>query len=224
MLQICNSLFDVCSCYYMTAPPKAACHPNPCLNGGICKETGVNQDFDCICPNPRFKGRFCDGKTCVIYVNLCLNVILGYNLCQVILVQDLFSEGHSVLSWISIDQAKLHFSFGQNEVNFTKAISGKATKTKICNISATSLFLFRKIAELVFVCLLVFIIIVVVVVGHAFSKFLVHGTFIPIPGTSPSLYRKSQNRRICFCLFVFLLLAKFFLKKKSFPFSFFALV
>ena len=99
----------------MTAPPKAACHPNPCLNGGICKETGVNQDFDCICPNPRFKGRFCDGKTCSIYVNLCLNVILGYNLCQVILVQDLFSEGHSVLSWICTDQAKLHFSFGQNE-------------------------------------------------------------------------------------------------------------
>lgn len=46
----------------MAAPPKVVCHPNPCLNGGICKETGVNQDFDCICPNPRFKGRFCDGK------------------------------------------------------------------------------------------------------------------------------------------------------------------
>lgn len=141
----------------MTAPPKAACHPNPCLNGGICKETGVNQDFDCICPNPRFKGRFCDGKTCVIYANLCLNVILGYNLCQVILVQGLFSAGHSVLSWISIDQAKLHFSFGQSEVNFTKGISGKATKTKICNISATSLFLFCKIAKspnlFLFVCL-----------------------------------------------------------------------
>lgn len=47
---------------FMIAPPKAACHPNPCLNGGMCKETGVNQDFECICPNPRFKGRFCDGE------------------------------------------------------------------------------------------------------------------------------------------------------------------
>ena len=71
--------------------------------------------------------------------------------------------------------------------------------------------------------MLVFIIVVVVVVvvAHAFLKFLVHGTFIPIPGTSPSLYRKSQNRRICFCLFVcFLLLAKFFLKKDRFHFLF----
>ncbi|KAL9961874.1 hypothetical protein ACROYT_G030906, partial [Oculina patagonica] len=47
-----------------TAPPKAVCHPNPCLNGGMCKETGSNQDFDCICPNPRFKGRFCDVDMC----------------------------------------------------------------------------------------------------------------------------------------------------------------
>ncbi|CAH3141149.1 unnamed protein product [Pocillopora meandrina] len=47
-----------------TPPPKAACHPNPCLNGGMCKETGVNQDFECICPNPRFKGRFCDVDMC----------------------------------------------------------------------------------------------------------------------------------------------------------------
>lgn len=102
----------------MTAPPKAACHPNPCLNGGICKETGVNQDFDCICPNPRFKGRFCDGKTGEIYVNLSLNVILGYNLCQVILtniIQDLFSEEHSVLGWTSIVLAKLHFPLAKTE-------------------------------------------------------------------------------------------------------------
>ena len=44
------------------ATPKAVCHPNPCLNGGMCKETGANQDFDCICPNAQYKGRFCDGK------------------------------------------------------------------------------------------------------------------------------------------------------------------
>ena len=64
--------FNVFFPYKTTAPPKAACHPNPCLNGGMCKETGVNQDFDCICPNPRFKGRFCDGTLCQQVVPICL--------------------------------------------------------------------------------------------------------------------------------------------------------
>ena len=53
-----------------------------------------------------------------IYVNLSVNVILGYNLCQVILtniIQDLFSEEHSVLSWTSIGLAKLHFPLAKTK-------------------------------------------------------------------------------------------------------------
>lgn len=211
----------------MTAPPKAACHPNPCLNGGICKETGVNQDFDCICPNPRFKGRFCDGKTCVIYANLCLNVILGYNLCQVILVQGLFSAGHSVLSWISIDQAKLHFSFGQSEVNFTKGISGKATKTKICNISATSLFLFCKIAKspnlFLFVCLFLLLLLLLLLLDMLFQNF---SSMVPLFLSLGLRHLFTENRKIAGFLFVCLLFYYWssFFSKKSLPFSFFALV
>ncbi|KAK3712866.1 hypothetical protein QZH41_016907 [Actinostola sp. cb2023] len=39
------------------------CHPNPCLHGGICKEVATT-DFECICANPRYKGRFCDVDMC----------------------------------------------------------------------------------------------------------------------------------------------------------------
>ncbi|XP_048589925.1 neurogenic locus notch homolog protein 1-like isoform X3 [Nematostella vectensis] len=39
------------------------CHPNPCLHGGICKEISGN-DYECICANPRYKGRFCDVDLC----------------------------------------------------------------------------------------------------------------------------------------------------------------
>ena len=53
-----------------------------------------------------------------VYVNLSLNVVSGYNLCQVILIniiQDLFSEEHSVLGWISIDLAKLNFPLAKTK-------------------------------------------------------------------------------------------------------------
>uniref|UniRef100_A0A6P8IV93 Neurogenic locus notch homolog protein 1-like n=1 Tax=Actinia tenebrosa TaxID=6105 RepID=A0A6P8IV93_ACTTE len=41
----------------------ALCHPNPCLHGGLCKEIST-KDFECICANPRYKGRFCDVDMC----------------------------------------------------------------------------------------------------------------------------------------------------------------
>lgn len=44
------------------ASDKAICHPNPCLNGGQCKDT-PNGGFDCICL-PQFKGALCEVDKC----------------------------------------------------------------------------------------------------------------------------------------------------------------
>ena len=36
------------------------CLPDPCLNGGECRETVDMTDFVCSCPYGRFTGRLCE--------------------------------------------------------------------------------------------------------------------------------------------------------------------
>lgn len=45
-----------------TKPVSRICHPNPCLNGGTCKENGGG--YDCICEK-RFSGPNCESELIV---------------------------------------------------------------------------------------------------------------------------------------------------------------
>ena len=45
------------------------CHPNPCLNGGACKENG--NGFDCIC-DIQYTGSLCEGLFALLLFLSCI--------------------------------------------------------------------------------------------------------------------------------------------------------